>query len=268
MQASVGIFHDPDPMVHFMGDDDPFLFSADQLEEELNTANSELFLNANEVSLEEDRESTEGDSVPSLETTDSESSGRGKRKRKPTAKAQQQQEQQHHQDDEDDEWFEPQPQPKTKASSRSRSRSKSKAKKPEPVSIVVPEDSTPAPELVPTPASSSSTSTSKSTKERKPPAKRRRNSGLNKKYEPLAPQVIPSRANRAKLFTWADRMVQLAEYKAKFGHVAIPTVRRDPYYNLGLWLAAQRSLYRKNTLKKERLTELRELGCVGFGGRK
>lgn len=110
----------------------------------------------------------------------------------------------------------------------------------------------------------------------KPPPKARKKVAPKKKtpavpkrkIEPLAKQVIPGsgRGARQKMFTWDDRMVQLAEYKEKFGHIAIPTVRRDPYYNLGLWLAAQRSLYRKNSLRKERLNDLRKLGCVGFGG--
>jgi Helicase associated domain len=208
----VEIYHE-DPM-HIMGDDDPFLFTADQLEEELIAANSGVLDTS-------DGGDTAADSVPSLQTADSNESGRPKRKRKPSTRLQE--------------------------ANRQQSEQQSKAKP-----AVVPPEPEPAPAPPkPTP------------KERKPPAKRRKS--VKKKYEPLAPQVIPSRSNRQKLFTWSDRMVQLADYKEKFGHVAIPTVRRDPYYNLGLWLAAQRSLYRKNSLKKERLNELRELGCVGFG---
>lgn len=210
----VEIYHE-DPM-HIMGDDDPFLFTADQLEAELNVADSGVL----DTSDEGD---TAADSVPSLQTSDSGESGRPKRKRKPSTRLQEAT-QQHQQ--------------------------QTRAAKP---ALVAPE-----PEPATEPPKTAS-------KQRKPPTKRRKSSTFKKKYEPLAPQVIPSKANRQKLFTWSDRMVQLAEYKEKFGHVAIPTVRRDPYYNLGLWLAAQRSLYRKNSLKKERLAELRELGCVGFG---
>lgn len=113
-----------------------------------------------------------------------------------------------------------------------------------------------------------STTTAPAPKHTKKAPKRRKKSPVKKHVEPLAPQVHSGsgRGGRHKMFTWADRMVQLADYKKEFGHIAIPTVRRDPYYNLGLWLAAQRSLYRKNSLRKDRLQDLRDLGCLGFGG--
>lgn len=229
-------------MAHLMGDDDPFLFTTDQLEEELNTANNELLLDSHTPT-------TTADSVPSLQTADSgEESGRPKRKRKPSPKAQLVQE-------------ESERQQTTQHPKQSKRRTKT-------IAIVEPTLS----------EQPTKTTSRKPPKQRKPPpvkaaastsTKKRKKTIFKAKYEPLAPQVHPSRGqNRQKTFTWADRMVQLADYKSKFGHVAIPTVRRDPYYNLGLWLAAQRSLHRKNNLKKDRLDELRQLGCVGFGSAK
>lgn len=94
-----------------------------------------------------------------------------------------------------------------------------------------------------------------------------------KRKAPSAPRAAPApkkpagmRGNRIACFTWEDRMVQLKEYSDIFGHLKVPTAKKGQYYTLGAWLAAQKSLYKKGTLKKERLADLRRLGCVGFGG--
>jgi len=214
-------------------DDDHFLFPTDQLEEELATANQEMMMTATVASTttevqEETDNHTVAESVPSLQTAVTTSAKSSRPTRGERAKRGRQ--------------LSPEPtlqsEPAATASSTSTA----------------------------TPAVAASTSATTSTSKKKAAAKKK--ASTKKKVEPLAKQVIPGsgRGARQKMFTWVDRMVQLADYKKTFGHIAIPTVRRDPYYNLGLWLAAQRSLYRKNSLRKERLSDLRELGCVGFGG--
>lgn len=71
---------------------------------------------------------------------------------------------------------------------------------------------------------------------------------------------------RSGCFTFEDRQVQMKEFFEIHGHLKVPTAKQGIYYNLGAWLAAQKSLYRKGGLKSDRLKVLRELGCVGFGG--
>ncbi|CAB9504714.1 expressed unknown protein [Seminavis robusta] len=87
-----------------------------------------------------------------------------------------------------------------------------------------------------------------------------------KRYKP-GPKANPKATYaRQKLFTWEDRMEQLTAWKDENGHLKIPTIRGRSDYNLGLWMAAQRSLYKKKTLRKERLVDLRRLGAHGFDG--
>lgn len=210
-------------------DDDHFLFPTDQLEEELATANQEMMTATSTTTTTEVQEETDNHTV--AESVMSVPSLQ-------TAV--------------------------TTSTTSSRSTRGERAKRrlqlsPEPALQAEPAATTTTTTSKTTPAASTSTK-KKTTAKKKASAKR--------KVEPLAKQVIPGsgRGARQKMFSWDDRMVQLQDYKDQFGHIVIPTVRRDPYYNLGLWLAAQRSLYRKNSLRKERLGDLRKLGCVGFGG--
>lgn len=96
--------------------------------------------------------------------------------------------------------------------------------------------------------------------------KKRKAPSISHPQAPAPKKPAGMRGSRIACFTWADRMVQLQEYKDLFGHLKVPTAKKGKYYTLGAWLAAQKSLYKKGTLKKERLADLRALGCVGFGG--
>ncbi|CAB9506371.1 Probable chromatin-remodeling complex ATPase chain [Seminavis robusta] len=60
------------------------------------------------------------------------------------------------------------------------------------------------------------------------------------------------------------RITQLKKWKKAHGHLKVPVVRGSA--DLGAWMAAQRSLYRKGTLHEARLADLRRLGASGFGG--
>ena len=108
------------------------------------------------------------------------------------------------------------------------------------------------------------TATSSFPKTSKPKKRKRRAPSTPRAPSPKKPGGM--RGNRIACFTWEDRMVQLKEYSDLFGHLKVPTAKKGQYYTLGAWLAAQKSLYKKGTLKTERLADLRSLGCVGFGG--
>ena len=68
-------------------------------------------------------------------------------------------------------------------------------------------------------------------------------------------------------FTWDERMEQLQAHRDLHGHNEVPTTKyNNPHKELGQWLAAQRSLYKYGKMKKERVMDLRRLGCSSFGG--
>ena len=81
----------------------------------------------------------------------------------------------------------------------------------------------------------------------------------------ILPNRKPKRKQRQNMFTFEDRILQLQKYKNIHGHADVPAIKKSPDYNLGLWLAAQRSLYKSNKMKPDRLDELRRLSCAGFG---
>ncbi|CAB9516929.1 expressed unknown protein [Seminavis robusta] len=92
------------------------------------------------------------------------------------------------------------------------------------------------------------------------------------KYDPIKCYRPGRNANptakyaRQKLFTWDDRIEQLTAWKNEHGHLKIPTNLGRPDRSLGLWLAAQRSLYSRDNIRQDRLDELRRLGANGFDG--
>jgi len=76
--------------------------------------------------------------------------------------------------------------------------------------------------------------------------------------------VFPS---KPEITAWPERLNQLREFKKQYGHMQISTSKtNNPWMNLGSWLAAQKSLYKKAQLKEDRLKILQDLGCIGFGG--
>jgi len=61
-----------------------------------------------------------------------------------------------------------------------------------------------------------------------------------------------------------DRVEQLKAFKNLRGHAHVTTEKGSPSRALGIWLAHQRSYFKKGKLRRERLEILRGLNCPGF----
>ncbi|CAB9499486.1 helicase [Seminavis robusta] len=88
--------------------------------------------------------------------------------------------------------------------------------------------------------------------------------GATNHHKKKGSRSVPRATNLPhKLYTWEDRLVQLEDWKKEHGHLNIP--RKQQNYDLGAWLLAQRSLYLRGIIRKERLADLHRLGVPGFG---
>ena len=61
-----------------------------------------------------------------------------------------------------------------------------------------------------------------------------------------------------KTVSWQERIAQLTSFKLKYGLLEIPTSRLNPDFKLGGWLAAQRSLQKRENEQRTRKSATRD----------